>query len=39
MSKTFKMWLPKVCKERIDEVEDPEIGIDRLLETYLKKRK
>jgi len=33
----FKMWLAKVGRERIDEIEDPEIGIDRLLETYLKK--
>lgn len=34
----FKMWLAKVGRERIDEIEDPEIGIDRLMETYLKKR-
>lgn len=27
----------KVARERIDEIEDPEIGIDRLMETYLKK--
>jgi len=33
----FKMWLAKIGRERIDEIEDPEIGIDRLLETYLKK--
>jgi len=33
----FKMWLAKVGRERIDEIEDPEIGIDRLMETYLKK--
>ncbi len=33
----FKLWLAKVGKERIDEIEDPEIGIDRLMETYLKK--
>ena len=33
----FKIWLAKVGRERIDEIEDPEIGIDRLLETYLKK--
>jgi hypothetical protein len=33
----FKMWLAKTGKERIDEIEDPEIGIDRLMETYLKK--
>ncbi len=33
----FKMWLAKVGYERIEETEDPEIGIDRLMETYLKK--
>ena len=33
----FKLWLAKVGRERIDEIEDPEIGIDRLMETYLKK--
>jgi hypothetical protein len=33
----FKMWLARVGRERIDEIEDPEIGIDRLMETYLKK--
>ena len=33
----FKIWISKVARERIDEIEDPEIGIDRLMETYLKK--
>ncbi len=33
----FKIWLAKVGRERIDEIEDPELGIDRLMETYLKK--
>lgn len=33
----FKLWLAKMGRERIDEIEDPEIGIDRLMETYLKK--
>ncbi|MDP2386743.1 MAG: Bro-N domain-containing protein [Bacteroidota bacterium] len=33
----FKLWIAKVARERIDEIEDPEIGIDRLIETYLKK--
>jgi prophage antirepressor-like protein len=33
----FKMWLAKVGRERIDEIEDPEIGIDRLMETYQRK--
>jgi hypothetical protein len=33
----FKMWLAWVGRERMDEIEDPEIGIDRLMETYLRK--
>jgi len=33
----FKLWLAKVARERVDEIEDPEIGIDRLMETYLRK--
>ncbi len=33
----FKLWIAKVARERIDEIENPEIGIDRLMETYLKK--
>lgn len=33
----FKLWIAKVARERIDEIEDPEIGLDRLMETYLKK--
>jgi hypothetical protein len=31
------MWLAQVGRERIDEIEDPEIGLDRLMETYLRK--
>lgn len=33
----FKMWLAQVGKDRIDEITDPELTIDRALETYLKK--
>ncbi len=33
----FKLWIAKVARERIDEIDDPEIGIDRLMETYLRK--
>ena len=33
----FKMWLAQVGKDRIDEIADPELTIDRALETYLKK--
>lgn len=33
----FKMWLAQVGRERIDEIADPELSIDRALETYLQK--
>ena len=33
----FKMWLAQVGRERIEETIDPELTIDRTLETYLKK--
>ena len=33
----FKMWLAAVGRERIDETIDPELTIERALETYLKK--
>jgi hypothetical protein len=33
----FKMWLARVGSERIDEIEDPEKGIERLMKTYLLK--
>lgn len=33
----FKMWLAEIGKERIDEIIDPELTIDRALNTYLKK--
>ena len=33
----FKMWLAAVGRERIEETIDPELTIDRALETYLKK--
>ncbi len=33
----FKMWLAEVGKERLDEIADPELAIDRALETYLRK--
>jgi hypothetical protein len=33
----FKAWLARVGRERIDETIDPELTIDRALETYLKK--
>jgi len=33
----LKMWLAQVGRERVDEIDDPEIGIDRVMETYLRK--
>ena len=33
----FKLWLAQVGSERLDEIADPEIAIDRAFETYLKK--
>lgn len=33
----FKLWLAKTGRERIDEIGDPETGIDRMMEIYLKK--
>lgn len=33
----FKLWLAMVGRERIDETIDPELAIDRALETYQKK--
>ncbi|NQU33051.1 MAG: Bro-N domain-containing protein [Bacteroidetes bacterium] len=33
----FKIWLAKVGSDRVDEIEDPEIGIERLMDTYQRK--
>jgi hypothetical protein len=33
----FKQWLARVGYERIEETDDPELTIDRAMETYLKK--
>ena len=33
----FKMWVAEVGKERIDEIIDPELTIDRALESYARK--
>lgn len=32
----FKVWLAQVASERLDEMQDPELTIDRALEQYLK---
>jgi hypothetical protein len=31
----FKLWLAKIASERLDEIQDPELTIDRALEQYL----
>ena len=36
-AESFKMWLAQVGVERLDEISDPEIAIDRAFQTYLKK--
>ena len=33
----FKLWLASVGSDRLNEIADPELAIDRALETYLKK--
>ena len=33
----FKLWLAQIGRERIEETIDPELTIDRALETYLRK--
>lgn len=33
----FKIWLAQIGRERIEETIDPELAIDRALETYLRK--
>ena len=33
----FKVWLARVGQERIEETHDPELAINRALQTYLKK--
>jgi BRO family, N-terminal domain len=32
----FKLWLARVAAERLDEMQDPELSIDRALEQYLR---
>ena len=32
----FKLWLAQLASERLDEMQDPEITIDRALEQYLR---
>ena len=35
-AESFKLWLARVAAERLDEMQDPELSIDRALEQYLK---
>jgi len=32
----FKLWLAQIARERLDEMQNPELSIDRALEQYLK---
>lgn len=32
----FKLWLAQIAKERLDEMQDPELTIDRAMEQYLR---
>ncbi|MFN3756937.1 MAG: Bro-N domain-containing protein [Flavobacterium sp.] len=32
----FKLWLAQIASERLDELQDPELSIDRALEQYVK---
>ncbi len=32
----FKLWLAQIASERLDEMQDPELSIDRALEQYLR---
>ena len=33
----FKLWLAEIARERLEEIDDPERGIERLMEYYLRK--
>lgn len=33
----FKIWLAEVARERLEEIDDPELGIERLMEYYHRK--
>ena len=33
----FKLWLSSLARERLEEIDDPELGIDRMLEYYHRK--
>ena len=33
----FKMWLAEIARERLEDIDDPELGIERLMEYYHRK--
>lgn len=33
----FKMWLAEIARERLEEIDDPELGLERLMEYYHRK--
>ena len=33
----FKLWLSQIARERLEEIDDPELGIERLMEYYIRK--
>jgi hypothetical protein len=33
----FKLWLSQLARERLEEIDDPELGIERLMEYYHRK--
>ena len=33
----FKIWLAEIARERLEEIDDPELGIERLMEYYHRK--
>ena len=35
IAEPFKLWLAQIASERLDELQDPELSIDRALELYL----
>ena len=37
-AETFKLWLAQMGKERIDEVFDPELAVNRAVDYYRSKR-
>jgi len=36
-AESFKMWLAQLGRERLEEIDDPELGIERMMEYYYRK--